>query len=72
VSYYVPMNDVVRAILRALPSRLRSEWVFPSETGDTPLDPKNFLPRVFLPALKHARIHGLRWHDLRHTFASRL
>jgi site-specific recombinase XerD len=71
-SYHVPMNDEVRAILRALPSRLRSDWVFPSETGDTPLDPKNFLHRVFLPALKRARIHGLRWHDLRHTFASRL
>jgi integrase len=29
-SYHVPMNDEVRAILRALPSRLRSEWVFPT------------------------------------------
>src|SRR5262249_10904059 len=37
-SYHVPMNDEVRSILRVLPSRLRSEWVFPSEAGDTPLD----------------------------------
>jgi hypothetical protein len=71
-AYHVPMNDEVRAILRALPSRLRSEWVFPSETGETPLDAKNYLHRVFLPALKRARIQGFRWHDLRHTFASRL
>src|SRR5207249_8787973 len=32
--YHVPMNDELRAFLRALPSRLRSAWVFPSETGD--------------------------------------
>jgi site-specific recombinase XerD len=69
--YYVPMNDELRAILRSLPSRLRSAWVFPSDTGDTPLDPKNFLHRVFYPALKEAKITGLRWHDLRHSFASR-
>jgi len=30
------MNDTVRTILRALPSRLKSEWVFPSETLATP------------------------------------
>src|SRR5262249_36646299 len=72
VDYHVPMSDDLRAVLRALPSRMRSEWVFPSESGDTPLDAKNFLHRVFGPALKEAKITDLRWHDLRHTFASRL
>jgi len=70
--YFVPMNDDLRAILRTLPSRLRSEYVFPSETGTTPLDAKNFLHRVFAPALKRAGIADFRWHDTRHTFASRL
>ena len=70
--YFVPMNDDLRAILRALPSRMRSEWVFPSETGDTPLDAKNYLHRVFGPALKRAGLIDFRWHDSRHTFASRL
>jgi len=69
---HVPMNDTVRAVLRALPSRLKSAWVFPSETGETPLDAQNFVNRVFLPALRRAKIGNFHWHDLRHTFASRL
>jgi len=69
---HVPMNDTVRAVLRALPSRLKSPWVFPSETGATPLDAQNFVNRVFLPALRRAKIDNFHWHDLRHTFASRL
>ncbi len=68
------MNDRVMEILRGLPSRLKSEWVFPSETGETPLNPNNFINRVFNPALSEAKpeISDFHWHDLRHTFASRL
>ena len=68
----VPMNDAVREFLRAQPSRLKGEYVFPSSTGETPLDARNFVRRVFLPALERGEIEGFRWHDLRHTFASRL
>jgi len=70
--YWVPMNDELRAILRGLPSRMRSCWVFPSETGETPLDPKNFTNRIYRPALRRAGIVDFTWHDLRHSFASRL
>jgi len=59
--YHVPMNDELRAFLRALPSRLRSAWVFPSETGSTPLDPKNFINRHFRPALREAGITDFHW-----------
>ena len=69
---HVRMNDRVMEIFRALPSRLKSEWVFPSETGETPLDANNFMNRIFNPALERANISDFRWHDLRHTFASRL
>jgi len=48
------MNDTVRDILRALPSRLKSPWVFPSETGETPLGARNFMSRVFVPAVRRA------------------
>ncbi len=66
----VRMNDTV--LLRALPSRLKSPYVFPSATGETPIDARNFMNRIFNPALKRAKIAGLTWHSLRHTFASRL
>ena len=69
---FVRMNDRVVEILRGLPGRLKSEWVFPSETGETPLNANNFINRVFNPALKEAKVKDFRWHDLRHTFASRL
>jgi integrase len=69
---HVRMNDRVTDIFRALPSRLKSQWVFPSGTGETPLDANNFINRVFNPALERANICDFRWHDLRHTFASPL
>ncbi len=68
----VPMNDTVRELLRVLPSRLKRQWVFPSATGETPIDGQNFVNRVFLKALAKARIEDFSWHCLRHSFASRL
>ncbi len=68
----VPMNDLVLETLRVLPSRLKSAWVFPSGTGETPLDARNFYNRIFVPALERANIIDFHWHDLRHTFGSRL
>jgi site-specific recombinase XerD len=69
---HIKMNERVAEILRNLPSRLKSEWVFPSNSGKTPVNANNFVNRVFKPALSEAKISDFHWHDLRHTFASRL
>ncbi len=72
VPVVVPINDALLAVLRALPSRLRGEWVFPNADGSGPLDGREFDRLVFRPALKRAGIRDFRWKDLRHTFAPRL
>ena len=45
--------------------------VFPNESRK-PLDHGNMLCRHFYPALKEAKLPRIRFHDLRHTYASLL
>jgi integrase len=47
------------------------EWVFCNEEG-RPIWKSNFERRVFHKALEKAKLRRIRFHDLRHTFASRL
>jgi hypothetical protein len=51
------------------PDQEPDRLLFPSAAG-TPLDPKNVVDRVFKKALNRAGLRSLRWHDLRHTYAS--
>jgi integrase len=45
--------------------------VFASGKG-TPLDAQNIVNRHFKPLLKRAGLPNIRWHDLRHTYATLL
>lgn len=45
--------------------------LFPNEVGK-PIDPSNLRKRIFEPALRRAGLRKVRFHDLRHTYASLL
>jgi integrase len=47
------------------------DLIFPSERG-TPLDGRNMVRRFFEAALRKAGLLRIRFHDLRHTYASLL
>ena len=67
---YVDMNEALIAEVRRLrEGRGRSEFVFTSPiTGQPFVDAGS----AWATALRRASIKGLRFHDLRHTFATRL
>jgi integrase len=66
----IPMNDTVHALLSALSSPAGGPLVFPSnrKLGESLLDVK----KGFHKAVGLAGIPHIRFHDLRHTFATRL
>ena len=47
------------------------EWVFSNQEGN-PTDMQNLKNRVFIRCLEKAGLRRIRFHDLRHTFASLL
>lgn len=75
---YAFLNDEARGILRRIQNSQLEKgrcglWVFPSPGNPTKhLDADNFYGRIFLPAVRDAKLEGVTWHTLRHTFASRL
>ncbi|GFP24423.1 integrase, partial [Candidatus Hakubella thermalkaliphila] len=45
--------------------------IFPNQAGQ-PMDRSNLQVRIFEPALKKGGLRKIRWHDLRHSYASML
>lgn len=64
----VPLNDVALEILRRLPRQIGNPYVFPGKEKSHRTD----LPHGWEQFLAQAGIADFHWHDLRHTFASRL
>ncbi|HVG29302.1 MAG TPA: site-specific integrase [Pyrinomonadaceae bacterium] len=63
----VPMNETVKSLMGSLPKA--SEYVFPSpKTGGRVAD----VGRQFERAVKDAGLSHFRFHDLRHTAATRI
>ena len=58
----------LKALFKSLPRHIKSEYVFCDEEGR----PYKDIKRSFHTALKKACIEDFRFHDLRHSFASRL
>lgn len=67
----VPINSELRRILEAVPRSLSSPYVFVNpETGK--LWHEIDLNKAWYATLKSSGVKGFRFHDMRHTFASRL
>lgn len=65
---YIPMNSMVIQTLRTLPRKINNPYVFFGQ-GENRV---RSLPHCWEKYLDDAGIQDFHWHDLRHTFASRL
>jgi integrase len=69
-SRHVPMTSMVRSILSRRPRPLdATALVFPNSEGNRDL---RWTRKTIPKALRAGQVTGFRFHDLRHTFASRL
>lgn len=65
----VPINEYLEKVLRDYLERHTSEYLFPNDKGDGPIQD---IRGSFKAALKKVGIKNFRFHDLRHTWASHM
>jgi integrase len=66
----IPVDETLHKVLYRLPSRFQKGYVFPSPVK---LGKRRFdVLRQWRNVIKRAEIENVRFHDLRHTFASHL
>lgn len=67
---YVPILDVLAPILKEWRLKNSNEFVFPNEAGKMHTQNPRITKYTFPAVLKAAELDKIRFHDLRHTFAS--
>jgi len=65
---HIPLNDEALHVLKSWKGRDTNPLVFPGKNGER-FDNVN---KAWSAILDAAKVKGFRWHDLRHTFASKL
>ena len=71
IAMLTTLATALREHQMASPFKDADDLIFSTQKG-TPVDGHNFVRRVFDPALRRAGLPKIRFHDLRHTFASLL
>jgi len=69
---HVPLNQSARDAVAIILGGHDSDWVFPAPRGEGPRRGDSLYKGILVRACKKAGILNFRWHDLRHTFCSRL
>lgn len=67
---HVPILDVLYPVLRNWRLKNKNELVFPNEVGNMHTPSPRVIKFTFKEILKKTKIKPMRFHDLRHTFAS--
>ena len=65
----IPINATLKSLLESIPHYIGSPYVFHRKKDGSPYAD---LTRGFEAAVKRAELNDFRFHDLRHTFASKL